>query len=123
MIRILYIEDNDDNIYMLKRRLERRGYVVDVALDGENGLITAQQSPPDIIILDLVLPGIDGWETCGKLRNMPETRHTPIIGLSASAMADERQRALDAGCNDFDTKPVDMTRLIEKLESLLATPG
>ncbi|HLI13908.1 MAG TPA: response regulator [Alphaproteobacteria bacterium] len=121
MARILYVEDNEDNIYMLSRRLERRGYEVVVARDGEEGVSEAQRVAPALILMDLDLPVIDGWEAARRLKTAPETRHIPIIALSAHAMAGDREKALAAGCDDYDTKPVELARLIGKIEALL--PG
>ena len=122
MNRILYVEDNDDNIYMLKMRLELTDeFEVLVAEDGERGCAMAELERPDLILMDLELPVIDGWEATRRLKSKPETRHVPIIGLSAHALAGERQEALAAGCDDFDTKPVEFDRLLEKMRGLLGT--
>jgi CheY-like chemotaxis protein len=119
--KILYIEDNTDNAYMLSRRLRRRGHDVEIAETGEQGLIAAQENRPDLIIMDLVLPEMDGWETTRKLKMNKETSRVPVLALSSSAMASDRDRAFESGCDDFDSKPVNMTRLYEKIEKLLAT--
>jgi adenylate cyclase len=119
MPRLLYVEDNDDNVFMLRRRLERRGYEVLVATDGETGLASAAAEQPDLILMDLGLPGIDGWETTRRLRADPVTAKIPVIALSAHAMAADRDSALDAGCDDFDTKPVDLDRLLAKIDACL----
>ena len=119
MARILYVEDNDDNIYMLKHRLERRGFEVLVARDGQAGVETAREHLPDIILLDLGLPVLDGWEAARLLKQDERTRAIPIIALSAHAMAGDRAQALEAGCNDYGTKPVDFKQLLEKMEALL----
>lgn len=119
MPRVLYVEDNDDNVFMLCHRLERRGYEVLVAGDGETGLETAASEQPDLILMDLGLPGIDGWETTRRLRAEPATARIPVIALSAHAMATDRESALEAGCDDFDTKPVDLARLLAKIEACL----
>lgn len=119
MKKILYIEDNDDNIYMLTRRLKRHDYNVLVALDAEQGLPIAETETPNLIIMDLKLPGLDGWEASRRLKSNPLTESIPIIALSASAMVEDRDRALDVGCDDFDTKPVDFTRLLSKIEALM----
>jgi len=117
--KILYVEDNDDNVYMLSKRLKRRHFDVIIARDGEQSLTLARDQRPDLIIMDLILPGIDGWEATRLLKQNPATLHIPIIALSASAVTGDRQNALDAGCDDFDTKPVDFTRLMNKVEALL----
>ncbi|WP_445681773.1 response regulator [Radicibacter daui] len=114
---ILYVEDNPDNIYMLERRLTRRGYKVMTAPDGETGLQLARATPPDLILMDLDLPGIDGWEATRRLKAAPETAHIPVIALSAHAMAEHRASALEAGCDDVATKPVDFPNLLAKIEA------
>ena len=118
---VLYVEDNDDNVYVLRNRLERAGYRVLVATDGAVGVDMARSESPDLIVLDLILPGVDGWEAARRLRADPETRAIPIIALSSSAMPDDRQRALDAGCDRFDTKPVDFARLEGLINELLGS--
>jgi CheY-like chemotaxis protein len=118
-MKILYVEDNDDNVYVVKNRLTRVGYTVLVAVDGERGLAMAAADPPDLILMDLSLPGIDGWEATRRLKAVPETREIPIIALSAHAMAGDREKALEAGCDDYDTKPIDFVRLRTKIEALL----
>jgi len=120
MTRILYIEDNDDNVYMLKSRLERRGYTVSVAIDGEQGMEMARSDAPALIIMDLSLPTVDGWEATRRLKSDEETRGIPIVALSAHAMVGDRESALEAGCDDYDTKPVEFQRLLEKIEALLS---
>ena len=119
MTKILYVEDNEDNIYMLSRRLRRKGYQVVVATDGEQGLAMAQREAPALILMDLGLPVLDGWEATRRLKASSATSNIPVIGLSAHAMASDREEALAAGCNDFDTKPVDLPRLLGKIEALL----
>jgi two-component system cell cycle response regulator DivK len=119
MTRILYVEDNEDNVYMLRRRLERKGIEVIVANDGAEGIETAQREHPDLILMDLSLPVMDGWEATRRLKEVPVTRAIPIIALSAHAMAGDRERALAAGCDDYDTKPVDLKSLLAKIEALL----
>ncbi len=121
MTKILYVEDNDDNVFMLKPRLQRRGFEVIIATDGQEGIEMTRQERPDIIIMDLSLPVLDGWAASGQLKNSPETRHIPIIALSAHAMAGDREKALAAGCDDYDTKPVEFKRLVNKINALL--PG
>ena len=123
MVRILYVEDNDDNIYMLKQRLERKGFEVLVARDGRAGVEAAREHMPDLILLDLGLPVLDGWEAARLLKQDERTRAIPIIALSAHAMAGDRVAALEAGCNDYGTKPVDFRQLLEKMEALLPSPG
>ena len=118
--RILYVEDNEDNVYMLERRLRRKGYDVIVAPDGEKGVEMARTDAPSLILMDLSLPVLDGWEAIRQLKTASETRHIPIIALSAHAMEGDRERALAAGCDDYDTKPVDLERLLAKIEARLA---
>jgi len=117
-VKILYIEDNDDNIYVVKNRLSRGGHTVLVALDGEQGVAMALSERPDLILMDLSLPVLDGWEATRRLKAAAETKAIPIIALSAHAMAGDREKALDAGCDDYDTKPIDFARLREKIEAL-----
>ena len=119
MVKILYVEDNEDNVYMLGRRLKRHGFEMAAAPDGERGLALARSEQPDLILMDLSLPVIDGWEATRRLKEAPETRAIPIIALSAHAMAGDREQALAAGCDDYDTKPVDMERLLAKIRALL----
>jgi CheY-like chemotaxis protein len=120
--KILYIEDNDDNVYMLKMRLELLGdYEVLAAENGEKGCEMAATEQPDIILMDLEMPVVDGWEATRRLRGSPTTRDIPIIALSAHALAGEREKALAAGCNDFDTKPIEFDRLVETLRRVLAS--
>ena len=121
MTRVLYVEDNDDNVYMLKMRFELEvGYELLTAEDGEAGCAKAKAELPDIILMDLDLPVIDGWEVTRRLKLDAATRHIPIIALTAHAMAGSREKALAAGCNDFDTKPIDFERLLKKIEHLCA---
>jgi two-component system cell cycle response regulator DivK len=119
MARILYVEDNDDNVYMLKNRLERRGHAVLVARDGKAGVEAARAERPDLILLDLGLPVLDGWEAARLLKEDERTRAIPVIALSAHAMAGDRAHALEAGCDEYDTKPVDFARLLGRIEALL----
>jgi CheY-like chemotaxis protein len=119
MTKILYVEDNDDNVYMLRGRLVRAGFFVMVATDGEQGVAMAMSEFPDLIVMDLALPVLDGWEATRLLKSRAETRTIPVIGLSAHAMESERTRALEAGCDEFDTKPVDFPRLLEKIRTLV----
>jgi CheY-like chemotaxis protein len=120
MARILLVEDNEMNRDMLSRRLQRKGYEVFIAVDGEEGVKLAQSVKPDVILMDMSLPRLDGWEASRQLKAMAETRSIGIIALTAHAMAQDRDKALRAGCDDFDTKPVELPRLLEKIESLLA---
>jgi len=118
--RILYVEDNDDNVYMLKMRLELLDeFEVLVAEDGEKGCAMAAAERPDLILMDLELPGVDGWEATRRLKGDPDTRSIPIIALSAHALAGSREKALAAGCDEFDTKPVEFERLMGKVRRLL----
>jgi CheY-like chemotaxis protein len=118
MPRILLVEDNEMNRDMLSRRLLRRGFEVDIATDGEQGVAMAQTGGYDLILMDMSLPGIDGWEATRRVRARPETQAVPIIALTAHAMAGDRERALAAGCNDYDTKPVELERLLGKIAAL-----
>ena len=121
MLRILYVEDNEDNAYMLKMRLELTDeFEVLVAGDGEQGCEIAAAKRPDLILMDLEMPVVDGWEATRRLKSKPETRDIPVIGLSAHALAGEREKALAAGCEEFDTKPVEFDRLLAKFASWLA---
>ena len=119
MSKILLIEDNEMNRDMLTRRLQKKGYEVVIAVDGEEGLAKAESEAPSLILMDMSLPGIDGWEATRRLKASARTRDIPIIALTAHAMTDDRDKALAAGCNDFDTKPVDLARLLGKIEALL----
>ena len=122
MTKILYIEDNDDNVYMLKMRLELLGdFEVLAAENGEKGCEMAATEQPDLILMDLEMPVVDGWEATRRLRGSPTTRDIPIIALSAHALAGEREKALAAGCNDFDTKPIEFDRLVVTLQRVLAS--
>ncbi len=120
MPTILLVEDNDLNRDMLSRRLARSGYDVDVAVDGREAVDKARERSPDLILMDMSLPVLDGWAATREIRAAAATRATPIIALTAHAMADDRRKALDAGCDDFDTKPVEFGRLLQKIEGLLA---
>jgi len=120
MPKLLYVEDNEMNRDMLSRRLQRRGYDVLIAEDGEQGMAKARAEGPDLILMDMSLPVVDGWEATRRLKAAPETRGIPIIGLTAHAMATDRSKCLEAGCDDYDTKPVELTRLLEKIERLIA---
>ncbi|MGH8972296.1 MAG: response regulator [Acidimicrobiia bacterium] len=119
MTKILLVEDNEMNRDMLSRRLERRGYEVIVAVDGEEGVARARAEVPDLVLMDMSLPVLDGWEATRQLKAAPETKSIPIVALTAHAMAGDREKALEAGCDDFDTKPIDLPRLLGKVEGLL----
>jgi CheY-like chemotaxis protein len=118
-IRVLLVEDNEMNRDMLTRRLARRGFAVEVAVDGGEAVVKAAASAPDVVLMDLNLPVIDGYEATRQLKDAPATRRIPVIALSAHAMSDDREKALAAGCDDFDTKPVDLDRLIRKIDEAL----
>jgi CheY-like chemotaxis protein len=118
-MKVLYVEDNDDNVYMLKNRLTRAGFTVVVATDGTQGVAMAASEQPDLILMDLTLPDIDGEEATRRIKADAATARIPIIALTANAMASDRERALAAGCDDFDTKPVELTRLIAKMRALV----
>ena len=123
MTTILYVEDNEDNIYMLSRRLHREGFEVCIARSGAEGVVLARATLPDLIIMDLVLPGMDGFAAAQQLRSGADTCHIPIIALSASVLPEDQQRAIEAGCDDFETKPVDFSSLLLKMERLLRPAG
>jgi CheY-like chemotaxis protein len=113
--KILYVEDNEDNVYMLVRRLSRKGFTVVVAGTGTEGVAMARSEAPDLILMDLSLPEMDGWEATRLIKADPDLARIPVIALSAHAMAGDREKALAAGCDDFDTKPVDFARLLGKI--------
>jgi CheY-like chemotaxis protein len=119
MPRILLVEDNEMNRDMLARRLTRKGYEVVVAEDGAKGLAAASVERPDLILMDMSLPVLDGWEATRQLKAAPETEGIPVIALTAHAMATDKEKAMGAGCDDYDTKPIDLPRLLEKIERLL----
>ena len=119
MPKILLVEDNEMNRDMLSRRLARRGYEVVVAVDGEAGVRMAQSEAPAIILMDMSLPGLDGWDATRQIKADPATRGVPVIALTAHAMSGDREKSLAAGCDDFDTKPVDFERLLGKIQALL----
>ncbi|WP_340149344.1 response regulator [uncultured Sneathiella sp.] len=119
MTKILYVEDNEDNIYMLSRRLKRKGFEVLTAGDGAAGIEAAKREKPALILMDLSLPKMDGWEATRQLKSSNETKAIPVIALSAHALEGEREKALSAGCDDFDTKPVDFARLMGKIQQYL----
>lgn len=119
MAKVLLVEDNELNRDMLSRRLLRRGYDVSIAVDGQQGVDLAASERPDIILMDMSLPVLDGWDATRKLKSQPDTQAIPVIALTAHAMASDRERAIEAGCDDYDTKPVELPRLLEKIERLL----
>ena len=121
MSKILLVEDNEMNRDMLSRRLDRKGFEVVIAVDGQAGIDMASSCNPDIILMDLSLPIIDGWEATRQIKANPDTQSIPIIALTAHAMAGDEQKALEAGCDDYDTKPVNLMRLLEKIENLLSS--
>ncbi|MGD8895402.1 MAG: response regulator [Acidobacteriota bacterium] len=122
MSKILLVEDNDMNRDMLSRRLQRKGHEVLMAADGMQGILMAESEIPDLILLDMSLPVIDGWEAARRLKASSATSGIPIVALTAHAMAGDREKALEAGCDDYDTKPVDFAQLLVKIEALLASP-
>ena len=123
MAKILLVEDNEMNRDMLSRRLERRGYAIAIAVDGAEGVAMARSEGPDLILLDMSLPVLDGWEAARQLKAGDDTKGIPIIALTAHAMAGDREKALEAGCNDYDTKPIELPRLIGKIEALIGKPA
>ena len=120
MTTILIVEDNEMNRDMLSRRLERKGYKVLIAVDGEKGLEVARANTPDLILMDMSLPVVDGWEATRRLKADERLKHTPVVALTAHAMANDCDKALEAGCDDYDTKPIELARLLGKIEALLA---
>jgi CheY-like chemotaxis protein len=118
-MKILCVEDNEDNVYVLKSRLTRAGHTVLVAPDGAQAVTMAAAERPDLILMDLSLPVLDGWEATRRIKSALETRHIPVIALTAHAMAGDREKAIAAGCDDFDTKPVEMPRLLDKIQTLV----
>jgi two-component system, cell cycle response regulator DivK len=119
MAKILLVEDNEMNRDMLSRRLQRKGYEVVLALDGQSGVEMTQTQAPDLVLMDMSLPVLDGWEATRRLKADPATRHIPVIALTAHAMSSDREKAIEAGCDDYDTKPVELTRLLAKIDALL----
>ena len=119
-MKILYVEDNDDNIYVVKNRLGRAGFTVMAAMDGSQGVAMAAEQHPDLILMDLSLPVLDGWEATRRIKAASATKHIPVIALTAHAMSGDREKALAAGCDDFDTKPIDLSRLLGKIRALLS---
>ena len=120
-MRILYVEDNENNIYMLQKRLTRAGFTVMIAKDGAQGVAMAIAEQPDLILMDLGLPVLDGWEATRQIKAAPRASRIPVIALTANAMTGDREKAMAAGCDDFDTKPVEMPRLLAKIQALV--PG
>lgn len=120
MPRILLVEDNEMNRDMLSRRLQRRGYEVLIAVDGQMGIDMARSEAPDLILMDMSLPVMDGWEATRTLKASDKTRHIPVIALTAHAMSTDRDKAIEAGCDDYDTKPIELPRLLEKMAALIA---
>ena len=120
MAKILLVEDNEMNRDMLSRRLQRKGYEVVIAVDGGEGVAMAHSQAPDLILMDMSLPVLDGWEATRKLKAAPETAGIPVIALTAHAMATDREKAMEAGCDDYDTKPIELPRLLGKIEAMLA---
>ena len=118
-MKILYVEDNEDNIYVLENRLKRLGHTVLIARDGATGVQLATREVPDLILMDLSLPVLDGWEATRQIKAASATRHIPVIAITANAMAGDREKALAAGCDEFDTKPVVLPRLLEKIRGVL----
>ena len=121
-MKILYVEDNPDNVYMLNRRLKKKGFEVLVAEDGQQGVEMALSELPDLILMDLSLPIMDGWEATKNIKANEKGKNIPIIALSAHAMEEHKKSAMEAGCNDYDTKPVDLKRLMSKISQLLKIP-
>ena len=119
MFKILLVEDNEMNRDMLARRLERKGYEVVIAIDGQEAVRMAQSLTPDLILMDIRLPVMDGWEAMWRIKIIPETQSIPIIALTAHAMAGDMEKCVEAGCDDYDTKPIDLPRLLEKMQALL----
>ncbi len=119
MTKILIVEDNEMNRDMLSRRLERKGYQISMAVDGGAGVEKATSEIPNLILMDMSLPVLDGWEATRRVKANPETKHIPVIALTAHAMTGDRDRAMEAGCDDYDTKPIDLLRLLSKIETQL----
>jgi two-component system cell cycle response regulator DivK len=123
MTTILIVEDNEMNRDMLSRRLERKGYDILIAIDGEMGVEVARAKAPDLILMDMSLPVMDGWEATRRIKADEALKHIPVIALTAHAMANDRAKALEAGCDDYDTKPIELPRLMAKMETLLGRPS
>jgi two-component system cell cycle response regulator DivK len=122
MTKILYVEDNPDNVYMLTRRLKKKGFELIIAGDGQEGIDKAIEENPDLILMDLSLPTMDGWTATAEIKKIEGVKDIPIIALSAHAMPEHRDRAIKAGCSDYDTKPVDIKRLLSKMEQFIELP-
>ena len=122
MTKILYVEDNPDNVYMLTRRLKKKGFELIIAGDGQEGIDKAIEESPDLILMDLSLPTMDGWTATAEIKKIEEVKDIPIIALSAHAMPEHRDRAIKAGCSDYDTKPVDIKRLLSKMAQYIEWP-
>ena len=122
MTKILYVEDNPDNVYMLTRRLKKKGFELIIAGDGQEGIDKAIEESPDLILMDLSLPTMDGWPAAAEIKKIEEVKDIPIIALSAHAMPEHRDRAIKAGCSDYDTKPVDIKRLLSKMGQYIELP-
>lgn len=122
-MKVLLVEDNEMNRDMLSRRLARKGFQVVVAVDGQMGVEMAMSEAPDIVLMDMSLPVIDGWEATRKIKADERTRHLPVIALTAHAMSEDREKTIAAGCDDYDTKPIDLTRLLGKIEGQLLRKG
>ena len=123
MTKILYVEDNPDNVYMLTRRLKKKGFELIIAGDGQEGIDKAIEESPDLILMDLSLPTMDGWTATAEIKKIEGLKDIPIIALSAHAMPEHRDRAIKAGCSDYDTKPVDIKRLLSKIGQYIELPG
>jgi len=123
MAKILLVEDNEMNRDMLSRRLERKGHQVVIAVDGQRAIDLAAAEKPDLILMDMSLPVVDGWEATRRLKADGQTRQIPIIALTAHAMPEDERKAREAGCNDYDTKPIELPRLLEKIEAMLGSAG
>ena len=123
MTKILYVEDNPDNVYMLTRRLKKKGFELIIAGDGQEGIDKAIEESPDLILMDLSLPTMDGWTATAEIKKIDKVKDIPIIALSAHAMPEHRDRAIKAGCSDYDTKPVDIKRLLSKIGQYIELPG
>ena len=122
MTKILYVEDNPDNVYMLTRRLKKKGFELIIAGDGQEGIDKAIEESPELILMDLSLPTMDGWTATAEIKKIEEVKDIPIIALSAHAMPEHRDRAIKAGCSDYDTKPVDIKRLLSKMGQYIELP-
>jgi CheY-like chemotaxis protein len=121
MFKLLLVEDNEMNRDTLSRRLQRKGFQVVMAVDGEDGIKKARSEAPDLILMDMSLPVVDGWEATRRLKASPDTNTIPVLALTAHAISGDRERAIDAGCDDYDTKPVELSRLLVKIQALLET--